>query len=238
MTTRNIHNRPGFVLVSCLLVIVLVYAGTNAIRTMAAELTAYPVIHRMRIDFNRPSVPATQERQDMLAKLHKAVALQPDNPFLLRWLGNAYMQGYRYTSNSDRAAIAARQDAVRYFRQAIALRPSWPHDRIDYLLAKFRLGEIDGDFYRQLLYANRLGPWEAWVQQITAEIGLQLGERLPGDMQEIITDSILNGVQHPLGYGEMLEILRRYNSLDRVCGEVSSKQVRVYCDRFYTPDHS
>lgn len=234
MNQDNMH-RPRYAgSVACLLVILLVFAGANAIRTMAAELTAYPVFHRMRIDFNRTTALTMQEREYMLAKLHEAVSFQPDNPFLLHELGNAYVQGFRYTSNSDRSAIDARRRAVGYFRRAISLRPSWPHDRVDYLLARYRLGETDGEFYRQLLYANNLGPWEAWVQQVTAEIGLQLGEQLPGDIQEVFSASIMNGVQHPDGSAQMLKILRRYNSLDRVCGKIMDKRVINYCERYYT----
>lgn len=218
---------------ACLAVLLLVYAGSYAARTMAAELIAYPASQQMKIDIRHPARLSDRQWRNSLDALHKAVAYRPDNPVLLHRLGKAYVQGFRYSSNSDPSAVTARQQAVEYFHKAISLRPSWPHDRVDYLLARYRLGDTDDEFYRQLLYANRLGPWEAWVQQVTAEIGLQSGDDLPGEVQEVFAASVMNGVQHPDGSAQMLGILRRYNSLDRVCGKIMDKRVINYCDRYY-----
>ena len=225
-------------MLACLLVLLLVYAGNNAAKTLEVGLVAYSDRQAMRRDFNQTVKLSEGNWQVILEKLHRAVTLQPDNPDLLHQLGRAWMQSHRYESDSDGAAIAARRNAVDYFRRAIIQRPSWPHDRMDYLLARYRLGDIDDSFYQQLLAANLLGPWEAWVQQVTAEIGLQLGDRLPLELHEILDASIVNGVQHPDGTKAMLEVLRRYNSLDRVCGKVNYELVIQFCRRYFAASRS
>lgn len=233
----NSHNMQKSLLparlVSVLFIILLVSAGMGAVQTLFAEVIAYPAARKLYVVQDQPARLSGQQWQDVRQELQKALLLEPGKPALLHQLGSSYMLQYRYASSSDMAAIAARQQAADYFRQVIALRPTWPHDRIEYLLARYRLQEIDSEFYQQLRLANRLGPWEGWVQQVTAETGLQLGDQLPADVQETVAASIINGVQHPDDFKIMLDILRRYNSLDLVCGQVPDSNVDEYCNRYH-----
>lgn len=234
MNARNLQKPlVAARLVAVLLIILLFPAGISAAQTLVAEVIAWPAVQQLQAAQDRQVSMPDRKWQDIRIKLQKALSLEADKPEFLHHLGNAWLLQYRYASNSDETAIAAREQAAEYFRQAMTLRPTWPHDRVDYLLAKYRLQDIDSEFYRQLLMANRLGPWEAWVQQITAETGLQLGDQLPADVRDTVAASIINGVQHPDDFKIMLDILRRYNSLDLVCGEVPGRNVVEYCNRYH-----
>ena len=233
MSSHNLREvkLPVKLVPAVLIILLLFYTGSHAVRSLASEATSYPAILQLYKGQKYPGKFTAQRWSNIQGRLEKSLHVEPGKPELLHHLGNVHMVQYRYASDSDGRAIAARQLASGYFRQAIELRPTWPHDRYSYLLASYRLGEISEEFNRQLLLLNRLGPWEAGVQQITAEIGLQLGDQLPPDIREIVTASIINGVRHPDGYKVMLGLLRRYNSLDLVCGKVTDKNVTDFCNR-------
>lgn len=64
------------------------------------------------------------------------------------------------------------EDALAAYREAIALRPTWPYAWAGLARAKLRLLQLDGEFERAVERAGALGPWEPGVLLALTEIDL------------------------------------------------------------------
>jgi len=164
-------------------------------------------------------------------KLNEALIFNPDNPDLMQSLGAAYENEYAFHPASDSNAQRHRKAAQEYYRESLNKRPSWPHHWVDLALVKYRLNEIDGEFYQAMTNALLLGPWEPWVQRIVADIGMHNWYNFQPEMQALIKTTIQNGVKHRNSAKPMLELVKRYDMFELVCTTESNDQLlKKYCE--------
>ena len=99
-------------------------------------------------------------------------------------LGRLFEQRAAEAPARDPAARALLERSRMQFRRAAAMRPGSPYAWSNLALVKFRLGEMDYEFYGALERAARFGPWEPAVQLALADIGLAGWRRLalPGKL--------------------------------------------------------
>jgi hypothetical protein len=138
----------------------------------------------------RRASPPPERLQEAITTLIDALALTPDDPTLIEHLGTALelrATGSPPGSESRRLYLAA---ALVYFRNAAALRPTSPYTWANILLTKYRLGQVDDEFFGAMRHALDFGPWEPAVQLIVADTGLGAWERLDSGLRGQVSENL------------------------------------------------
>ena len=144
----------------------LICAGWIAARWGLADLYYQPAVGQFKTLRDTKTALSGVERQAAETQLRRALALDPNNPFMHEYLASALqMQG----GTARRAAL---QQAMAHYRRAIALRPVWPYAWLGLATAKYEAGQIDAEYDAALRQAARLGPAEQVVQRYIIELGL------------------------------------------------------------------
>jgi hypothetical protein len=215
------------------LIIVLVICTITAVEATAAFITAYPAIKQLDNWRDKQRQLQHDQWQAIRVRINHALQYTPYNPELLRNLGLAHEAEYILYPSTNPSARMARLEAEKYYQQAILLRPSWPYDRIDFVLVKYRLGENDQNIYKLMRQATDLGPWEPRVQLVIAEIGLHHWESLPDEIREMVEETIHNSILHVDNTRDMLKLVRRYNMTNLVCDkQYETKEVIDFCRKY------
>lgn len=84
--------------------------------------------------------------------------------------------------------------ALDYYREAISRRPSWPYTWANLAVVKFRLAELDHEFFSALERAAVLGPWEPQIQKTVADLGLAAWEVLPEETRAQVRANLERGI--------------------------------------------
>lgn len=214
------------------LIVILLLCTVTAVESAAAFITAFPAREQLDNwrDKQRPLEHAQWE--SIRYQIDHALQYTPDDPELLSDLGLANEAEFILYPSHDRAARTGREKAGKYYQQAILLRPSWPYDRIDLVLVKYRLDGADRNLFKFITQANELGPWEPRVQKVIAEIGLRHWNSLPDDMKKVALETVNNGMRHPDNTKDILTLLRRYDMPELVCNrQYENEQIVKFCDK-------
>ena len=201
--------------VAAVLIPVLLYLGYVAVSWGLADVYYRPgkaVLERWK----RKEAQLEQQDWDrMRRQMDRALKLAPSNPDIMHACGSALEGRYIRNAPGDRIAQPARRQAADYYRAAISRRPTWPFTWADLALVKYRLDELDDEFYHALYQSTAVGPWEPGVQRVVAYIGLKLWDRLTGTDREFIRKTILRSLEHANTehVSGMLEMLEEFDFL-------------------------
>lgn len=97
------------------------------------------------------------------------------------WQWRAYGANPAQTTTQD-----AQQHAIAAFRQATALRPSWPYAWSGLAYAKLVAEEYDDEFNQALQQAAHYGPSRIGINRRLAEIGLISWAKLDAEQRELV----------------------------------------------------
>lgn len=137
----------------------------------------------------RATPPPPERLQQAITSLTDALALTPDDPTLIEHLGVALeLRATGFPPGSDRRLYLAQ--ALTNFRKAAALRPASPYTWGNILVAKYRLGQIDAEFFDAMHHALDFGPWEPAVQLIVADTGLGAWDALDTGLRTRVTENL------------------------------------------------
>ena len=225
---KNVLQKPVVLFVTGVLLVCL----SGSVRTLLADVHA--IIPEQTLSSLQENTYRYRyvDWEHVRAQLQRALDYTPDNPELLHLLGRAYERQYVLSLYPDDGARVARQKAAELYRKASAIRPAWPHDRIDILLVDYLLQGYNPDIYEQMKISISLGPWEPWVNQVVTEIGLQQWEELGEEARELIGLHAQRAVLDREDQDRMLYLLRIYEKLELVCPEVVEEHVVQYCNRY------
>jgi hypothetical protein len=220
---------------SCFTVI-LVFCSYVSLHRGLASLYAYPGKSTLALWQDGKRHLRQQDWNMVRNSLERALPYDRHNPDLLHDLGAVYDAEVAYYTPGDDAAAKNRTMARQYYLAALAGRPTWPHDWIVLALVKYRLGQIDAEFYQALRRAMALGPWEPSLKLVVADIGLHHWEKFDHAMRELVAGIIRDAVNKRDTAMDMLNLLRRYDRLDMVCNDdVADESVRNYCKQHHRP---
>ena len=176
------------------------------------------------------ATPKPERLQQAITDLLDALALTPDDPTLIEHLGVALeLRGTAYPpgSESQRLALTA---ALNYFRKAAALRPTSPYTWANILLAKYRLDEIDDEFFGAMRHALDFGPWEPAVQLIVADTGLGSWARLDHNLRARVSQNLQRAALRQAD--ALARIATVHGRVELVCAAAFEQmQKRVKCVR-------
>jgi len=186
---------PGKV-IAVFLVPCFLYLAWVAARWGLADVYARPAI----ITLNKWKLGEMRLGQDdwqqLQADLAWSLQLDPDNPELQQWMGTAIEGPYKSYFTDRSVGDLARRVAVEHYRRSIQLQPTWPHAWMDLANVKFRLAEIDQEFYEAVRNAVKYGPWEPGVQAAVVRLGIVLWAELPEAEKPVFRETMGNGLQH------------------------------------------
>jgi hypothetical protein len=138
----------------------------------------------------RGTPPPPDRLQDAITALIDALALTPDEPTLIEHLGTALELRAAGAAPGSEAQRRYLEAALFHFRNAAALRPTSPYTWADILLVKYRLGQVDAEFFGAMRNALDFGPWEPAVQLIVADTGLGAWDRLDAGLRGRVSENL------------------------------------------------
>ena len=156
------------VLAAALLLAAIYAAGSRGL----ADTSYYPARRAMAQWIAEKRVPQDAEWQAARTALERAASLAPANPLYTEELGRLLESRAARSGRADPATRKLLEESRAQFRRAAAMRPGSPYAWSSLALVKFRLNEMDHEFYGALERAARYGPWEPAVQLALADIGL------------------------------------------------------------------
>lgn len=175
-----------------------------------------------------------QDWDEIQANLSKALQHDPDNPDIHEYLALALEGALGAQSATDEEVISSRKAAYSHYKKSIAVRPTWPYAWVNLALVKYRLGEIDDEFFNAYKKAEQLGPWEPGVQKIIIEIGLHGWARFSQQDRLSTLDMISRAMEHTetRHSQNILQMVDQYGFLDYVC-LLNKERSRVvdYCKK-------
>ncbi len=176
-------RRSYRILIAVIGTAVLGYAVYASARRGLADWNSMRARHEIAVWAERRTPPPPERLQEAITSLIDALALAPNDPALIEHLGTALeLRATASTAGSEmrRISFAA---ALVYFRRAATLRPSSPYTWANILLAKYRLGQVDNEFFGAMRNALDLGPWEPAVQLIVADTALGAWDKLDSGLR-------------------------------------------------------
>lgn len=137
---------------------------------------------------------------------------------LYNQLGRVYEWKQFQLTAGDQVAEVSRRQALKAYRLATYLRPTWPYTWTDFALAKVRLNEVDAEMAEALRQAFIMGPWRRAGLQRIAEIGL-IAWSLPAfEGQEITLEAVKRGLNMDIHSARATwEIVKQKNAEAMVC---------------------
>ena len=163
--------------------------------------------------------------------LSDAIKLDPGNPELHEYLALAIESNLKSENNlSETSGLKA----LAHYKKSISLRPVWPHAWISLAVLKYRLGQIDDEYYDALKNAERLGPWEPVVQRFIVDIGLHGWPNFPKSNRLFTLKMISNAMEHieKSHSVNVLNIATAHGYLNIVCLLNQNKpRVANYCKK-------
>lgn len=143
----------------------------------------------------RAQEPQQQAWEIAYGAIEQAITWYPvENPNL--YISRARIQDWRHFTSpiADPVANESRRLALKDFRHASQLQPTWPHTWVDIALIKIRLGVVDQETIDALQNALNTGPWRPDVLKGIANAGVLAWDMLPVRGKEIVIRSIDRGL--------------------------------------------
>jgi hypothetical protein len=147
--------------------------------------------------------------------LKRALQLEPYNPDFLEMMGNVYYWKSKVSTTTPQIIIA-RQQALDYFYKAIEQRAVSAFTWTNIIIMKGFLGQYDAQFVKALEQAMIFGPWEPFVHQTIAEIGLLAWDRLSEKGQSIVIMAVERGIISGQAK-QMYGFIKKYQHEHNIC---------------------
>ena len=221
-------------ILALLLIPVLLYLIFVAGKWGLADVYSRPAINQLTAWQRGDRKLSDQDWERYAAELQKALRLDPDNPDILEWLGVAVEGPFIRFAPNYPFAYNQRHAAADYYRKSIRLRPTWPYTWAYLALVKYRLDEIDSEFYNALHMAVHYGPGQAGIQSDVSELGMLLWSHLPVSEQTFVLGVMRNGLRHAnkARVRKLMALIKRRGFLPQACGRFKDNAAfQAYCKK-------
>jgi polysaccharide biosynthesis protein VpsP len=218
MNRLSIQHRVMLLILIVLLSVLILFIGKLGLADIYAH-KSYSTLKKWQL---APFTMSDREWNAIQTSLEKAHHYDPENPEIMMAAGLAHEGRFAFSAVELPEARPARLIALAYYRESVKLRPTWPYGWVDLALVKYRLGEIDDEFYNALNTSAELGPWEPGVQKVIIDIGLHGWSLMNEDAHTLVLNTIKNAAVHSnKGHvNSIIEQLKRYNILYYACHTV------------------
>ena len=129
--------------------------------------------------------------------IEQALSLDPKHPAYLHRMGRLYHIGMLPRLSSVQVFRERGELSKQYFRDAIAMRRSWPSTWSNLALVKRDLGEFDEEMDLAIEKAVTLGPWEPEVHRMIATTGLPRFRAFSPPVRAMLAENVKRGLLSP-----------------------------------------
>ena len=117
-----------------------------------------------------------------------------------------------------------RANAEFFYMEAIGARPGWGYAWANFAENRLLQGKLDVEFLRALEMATIYAPWEPWVLQKVAWMGMATWDQLPDRMRPIVKESIRRIVVLEAFPYDIVRLAVQYNWLDHLTPMLHTKR--------------
>jgi tetratricopeptide (TPR) repeat protein len=214
-------------LIAALLAPILVYHIHWSGNQFMADLKARAPIQQMD-HWQTGAAPTAQQWRAALEQLASALAHMPDNTTVLSNMGRLHNIALDDASLDEQAHGEAGEQAIDYYQQALALRPTWPWDWGNLTILKYRLLLYeDGSYADAFRTTARLGLRRADVALLLTELGLDTWSILDEEARTVLAAIIDTESQRQPD--QLNAILERYPRWTRVCPYLETPYLVTPC---------
>lgn len=129
------------------------------------------------------------------------------------WQWRAYEANPALASSKD-----YQQQAIKQFRQATELRPSWPYAWSGLAYAKLVADELDQEFSHAMQQAAHFGPSRIGINRRLAEIGLISWPKLDIQLRELTLEQVSRTARYSLqGRSQLFALADELNRTELLC---------------------
>lgn len=186
----------------------------QAFRVAMADFIGYKAGYALNGWEKARKAPTPDQAAKALDDITAALAWTPDNPQLLERKALILM-------NSAAGSVtlgefrAATEEGITLYRQAVQLRPRWPHTWANLALLKAYRQEFDAEFADAVVRAVQYGPWEPSIHRVITEVGMMGWPALTQDTRTHIADNVYRGLRFMAK--PVMESVKRHQRVDVVC---------------------
>jgi hypothetical protein len=156
-------------------------------------------------------LPDTKVWSRAQASLAQALTLDGWNPGLHEQMGLLALQ----QSQSEGVFRTDPSIARDQFRLAVQARPSSGYSWANLATSKYRLGEIDREFFEALSNAALMGPWEPEVQWVVTDLGFAVWDELKEPVRHQVLQMAVQGMRR--NADRILTIAEKRGRLSLIC---------------------
>ena len=117
-----------------------------------------------------------------------------------------------------------RANAEFFYMEAIGVRPGWGYAWANFAENRLLQGKSDVEFLHALEMATIYAPWEPWVLQKVAWMGMATWDQLPDRMRPIVKESIRRNVVLETFPYDIVRLAVQYNWLDHLTPMLHTKR--------------
>lgn len=194
----------------------LIYVATN---WGMADVYSRSSINTIEKFLNGKTTLTNEQWGELKKNLSVAIDYDPENSKLYEFLGFSSEGPFTTYSSGNNVAMEARRSAYHQYKQSISLRPTWPYLWARLAVVKFRMNEIDEEFFHAMHRSDEFGPWEPSIQKTIISLGLFNWGLYNNEERQFILDVIAKSLNY-IERGHSLNILnltKSYGLLSEVC---------------------
>ncbi len=158
--------------------------------------------------------PDTEQVNAIRDEFMRAQRLDARNPTIAEQLGALYALNVR-GGEAGGGIGSQRAKALEQYSLATVLRPTSPYAWANLAWTRYYLGQVDAEFYRAMVNAIQLGPWEPEVQFVVVDLGFALWDEMPADLRPKVLTMAKNGQRRYAP--QILAIAQKRGRLADVC---------------------
>jgi len=177
------------------------------------------------------SAPSSVSKKDVeiaLTKIEEVIDKAPNNALYYQLQGQLFEWLHFSTNLASDLEAANRTNnnppelhrAMLSYKKSLKLRPNWSGGWIGLASVKWKLGELDSQFYQYLDNAVSVGPQEAIVHRFIAEFGITMYISRSVHYAKILKrlrHHLDLGIKHPLSRKLILKLISENNLNEPAC---------------------
>lgn len=214
--------------VTFLFVSIALFSFLGSTNQFFVSNTYYSVKNSLDSWNSAPSSVSVQDVEIALKKIQEVIDKTPNNALYYQLQGQLF-EWLHFSTNLENDLEAAPKannrtselhKAILSYKESLKLRPNWSGGWIGLASVKWKLGELDNEFYKYLDNAVSVGPQDAIVHRFIAEFGLTMYMKRSVHYAKILKQlrhHLDLGIKNPLSRKFILKLISENNLNEPAC---------------------
>ncbi len=223
MEKVKLHSAVSFLVAS-----IALFSFLGSANQFFVSNTYYSVKNSLDGWNSAPSSVSEKDVEIALTKIEKVIDKVPNNALYYQLQGQLY-EWLHFSTNlaSDLETVTKANNgpdelhrAMLSYRKSLKLRPKWSGGWIGLASVKWKLGELDSQFYQYLDNAVSVGPQDAIVHRFIAKFGITMYMNRSVHYAKILKrlrHHLDLGINNPLSRKSILNLISENNLNEPAC---------------------